>query len=205
MVKHLQRIGYLRTDVVARAMEEVPRHLFLPDSLSHRAYEDCPLPIGSGQTISAPHMVALMVEELDLKEGQTVLEIGGGRGYHAAVISRVVGEKGRVISMEILPELAENGRMVLQELGYHNVEVVVGDGSLGHEACAPYHRISVACGAPSVPKKLLRQLSDGGKMLIPVGGPYHQELYRITRTGNKIRKEGLGGVLFVPLVGEHGF
>ncbi|MFO8110060.1 MAG: protein-L-isoaspartate O-methyltransferase [Thermoplasmata archaeon] len=204
MVKRLKRTGYVKTKKVAEAMETVPRHLFLPEQLSHRAYVDSPLPIGGGQTISAPHMVAMMVEGLDLKAGMKVLEVGGGRGYHAAVISRIVGEEGDVVSMEILPELAERGKRVLDELDYNNVKIVIGDGSEGYEEGGPYHRISVACGAPSIPEPLIKQLNRGGKMLIPIGGEYYQNLIRITKKENKLKKENLGGVLFVPLKGKHG-
>ncbi len=205
LVERLKKTGYIRSKKVADAVGAVPRHLFIPRSMTHKAYVDAPLPIGSGQTISAPHMVAMMVEELDLKEGMKVLEVGGGRGYHAAVISRIVGDSGQVISVERLPELAEKGRKVLNRLNYNNIKLVVADGSKGYEEQSPYYRISVACGAPSVPTPLIKQLKVGGKMLIPVGGRYYQTLYRLTRTEDKIKKEDLGGVLFVPLKGEHGF
>ncbi len=205
LVEQLKKTGYIKSKKVADAMEAVPRHLFIPVSMSHKAYMDAPLPIGSGQTISAPHMVAMMIEELDLKEGMKVLEVGGGRGYHAAVISRVIGESGEVISVEILPELAKKGRDMFNRLNYNNIKIVVADGSEGYEKESPYDRISVACGAPSIPDPLIAQLKENGKMLIPVGGQYFQNLFRITKTKNKIKKEDLGGVLFVPLKGKHGF
>ncbi len=204
LVKKLKNTGYIRSEKVANAMYSVPRHHFLPGSMAHRAYVDTPQPIGSGQTISAPHMVAMMVEELEVEEGMKVLEIGGGRGYHAAVISRIVGEKGTVYSIERLPELAKKGKKVLQRLGYDNVELIISDGSEGYEKEAPYDRISVACGAPSIPQPLIEQLTQGGKMLIPVGGEYFQTLIRVTKLEDEIKQENLGGVLFVPLKGKYG-
>ncbi len=147
-----------------------------------------------------------MVEKLDLREGQKVLEIGGGRGYHAAVISELVGEDGEVYSMEIVESLGENAEEALKRSGYEDVEVIIGDGSSGYEEAAPYHRISVACGVPDIPTPFLSQLKIGGKILIPVGNTFYQDLIRGTKVEkNKIKRENLGGVLFVPLRGEYGF
>ena len=193
------------SDKVAKAMLKVPRHLFVPKRYEKEAYVDTPLPIGSGQTISAPHMVAIMCDLLDLKEGEKVLEVGGGSGYHAAVVAEIVGKNGKVIAIERVPELAERARDILRLLGYDNVIIVVGDGSKGYEPEAPYDKIYVTASAPDIPKPLIDQLKPGGKMVIPVGR-YDQYLYVVEKDekGN-IHKKVWGAVRFVPLVGEYGF
>ncbi len=193
------------SDRVARAMLKVPRHLFVPPEYSREAYSDYPLPIGYGQTISAPHMVAIMCELLDLLPGQKVLEVGGGSGYHAAVVAELVGKNGKVIMIERIPELAERARRTLKVLGYDNVKVVVGDGSEGYAEEMPYDRIYVTAAAPAIPKPLVEQLKPGGKMVIPVGDAI-QELYVVEKDwSGEIKKKRWGGVRFVPLVGKYGF
>ncbi len=193
------------SDRVFRAMLKVPRHLFVPPQYSREAYSDYPLPIGYGQTISAPHMVAIMCDLLDVLPGHKVLEIGGGSGYHAAVVAELVGKNGKVVMVERIPELAERAKNTLEALGYDNVKVVVGDGSGGYEEEAPYDRIYVTAAAPEVPEPLLKQLKPGGKMVIPVGDAI-QELYVIEKDwSGRIRKKKWGGVRFVPLVGKYGF
>ncbi len=205
LVRKLKSRGYIESEEVEKAMRRVSRHLFVPESVKSRAYMDSPQPIGEGQTISAPHMVAMMVEKLELKQGQKVLEVGGGRGYHAAVIAEVVGDAGKVYSVERIESLGKEARSALKEAGYDNIEVVIGDGSKGYRKEAPYHRISVACGAPSIPPPLIKQLTKGGKVLAPVGDTRFQTLIRAEKVGeNKIKKEDLGGVLFVPLKGKYG-
>jgi protein-L-isoaspartate(D-aspartate) O-methyltransferase len=206
LVRRLLRYGYVGTDEVRRAMEAVPRHLFVPENVRKSAYVDTPLPIGGGQTISAPHMVAIMVEAADLAPGMRVLEIGGGSGYHAAVMAETIRPGGKVTTIERLPALAERARENLEASGYLDVvEVVVGDGSGGFPDEQPFDRIVVTCAAPQVPQPLKDQLSDGGKLLVPVGGMGYQELLRVTRRGKKYHTENLGGCVFVPLIGEHGF
>ena len=188
---------------VVDAMARVPRELFVPDRLREMAYDDRPLPIGEGQTISAPHMVAIMCEVLDLWEGMKVLEVGGGSGYHAAVMAEIVGPEGHVYAIERIPELAKQAVANLARAGIKNVTIVVGDGSLGLPDHAPYDRISVAASAPRVPEPLKEQLKPGGKLVIPVG-IYDQELLLVTKKdGFEVRK--YMGVIFVPLIGEHGF
>ena len=204
MVAGLRGRGLVFSQRVEEALLKVPRHLFLPESARPHAYRDSPLPIGDGQTLSAPHMVAVMAEALDLREGQKVLEIGAGSGYNAAVMAELVGPEGKIITMERHPSLAEKASQVLLEAGYTNVQVVVGDGSLGYPEQAPYDRISVTCGAPRVPGPLADQLRDGGIMVIPVGGLDYQSLLRVRRMGGKILSEDLGSVVFVPLIGEKG-
>jgi protein-L-isoaspartate(D-aspartate) O-methyltransferase len=190
-------------DRVVEAMSRVPRELFVPERLKSEAYYDMPVPIGYGQTISAPHMVAIMCEILDLQKGMKVLEVGGGSGYHAAVMADLVGPEGHIYSMERFPELAAWARENLQNAGITNVTVVEGDGSLGLPEHAPFDRISVAATAPHVPEPLKQQLRPGGKLVIPVGIGY-QTLVLVTRKNGFVTEEKMG-VAFVPLVGKYGF
>lgn len=194
--------GRIKDRVIA-AMERVQRELFVPEHLRVRAYDDIPMPIGYGQTISAPHMVAIMCDLLDLQQGMVVLEVGGGSGYHAAVMADLVGPKGRIFSVERIPELAARARENLLLAGIDNVTMTEGDGSIGLESHAPYDRISVAATAPSIPEPLKQQLKTGGKMVIPVGIGY-QELVLVTRKNGFVTEEQMG-VAFVPLIGEKGF
>jgi protein-L-isoaspartate(D-aspartate) O-methyltransferase len=187
---------------VLEAMGEVPRERFVAPDVRPLAYEDCALPIAEGQTISQPYMVAAMCEALQLRGPETVLEIGTGSGYAAAVLSRLAR---RVVSIERHPALAERAAALLRELGYTNVDVYLADGSRGWPTEAPYDVITVAAGAPTVPDALIRQLRDGGRLLIPVGEPRQQVLTRITRAGDRLYKEELMPCVFVPLIGAHGW
>ncbi len=189
---------------VYNAIKNVPRHLFVPERYRSEAYVDTPLPIGYGQTISAPHMVAIMCELLDIKEGEKILEVGTGCGYHAAVTAELVGSKGMVVSIERIPELAEIAKKNLSALSYDNVLVVVGDGSLGYPEEAPYDKIYVTASAPDVPRPLIDQLRVGGKMVIPIGENY-QNLYVVEKEENRIVRKRWGSVRFVLLYGEYGF
>ncbi len=193
------------SDRVAKAMLKVPRHLFVPPPYEREAYIDTPLPIGKGQTISAPHMVAIMCDLLDLQEGDKVLEVGAGSGYHAAVVAEIVGKRGKVIAIERIPELAERAKNTLEHLGYDNIKIIVGDGSKGYEPEAPYDKIYVTASAPDIPEPLIKQLKPGGKMVIPIG-KYDQYLYVVDKDERgKIHKRIWGPVRFVLLVGEYGF
>jgi len=194
--------GFAHPSVIS-AMSRVPREMFLPDLLQSRAYDDTPLPIGLGQTISAPHMVAIMCTILDLQPGMNVLEVGGGSGYHAAVMAELVRPGGHVYAVERIAELAEAARSNLARAGVENVTVIHSDGSLGLPEHAPYDRISVAATAPSIPEPLKQQLKSGGKMVLPVGRD-SQELYLVTRK-NGFSVERKMGVIFVPLIGQEGF
>ena len=194
--------GFAHPSVIS-AMSRVPREMFLPDLLQSRAYDDTPLPIGRGQTISAPHMVAIMCTILDLQPGMNVLEVGGGSGYHAAVMAELVRPGGHVYSVERIAELAEEARSNLARAGVENVTVIHSDGSLGLPEHAPYDRISVAATAPSIPEPLKQQLKSGGRMVLPVGRD-SQELYLVTRK-NGFSVERKMGVIFVPLIGQEGF
>ena len=191
------------SEQVLHAMMSVPRHLFVRKSDIAHAYDDYPLPIGYGQTISAPHIVAIMCTLLDVEKGMNILEIGGGSGYHAAVLAELTGPDGMVYSIERIPELAEFARDNLRNAGYPNAAVMTGDGTLGLPEYAPYDRILVACAAPAIPPPLIDQLKRGGKMVIPIGD-YMQELY-IVHKNDVISKEKSGGVIFVPLIGKYGF
>lgn len=205
LVDDLKMRGYVTSKAVEDAMRRVPREEFLPAELREEAYVDSPLPIGEGQTISAPHMVAIMAENLDLKPGQKVLEVGTGSGYHAAVCAEVIAPDGHIYSIERITSLASFAEDNLKRTGYAKlVTVILGDGSKGLPDHAPYDRIFVAAGAPDVPSPLTAQLTPGGKLLVPVGTRWYQDLIRVTRKGAKLEKENLGGCVFVPLVGEYG-
>jgi len=201
MVALLRRRG-ISTEVL-EAMNRVKRHLFVPPELRDQAYGDYPLPIGGGQTISAPHMVAMMCDYLKLERGDKVLEIGAGSGYHAAVIAELIGAEGRVYTVERLALLVDFSTRNLREAGYKNVVVVSGDGTLGLPEYAPFNKICVTCAAPAVPPPLLEQLETGGRMVIPIGR-YIQELYLVEKK-NGIEKQSKCEVVFVPLIGRFGF
>ncbi len=187
---------------VLEAMAAVPRHEFVPVELHHLAYADGPLPIGYHQTISQPYIVALMLQLASLRGGETVLEVGTGSGYQAALLGRLAS---RVYTVECIPELAAGARRVLERLGISNVEVVEGDGSRGLPEHAPYQAIVVAAAAPRVPQALKDQLADGGRLVIPVGGREGQVLERWRRKGDDFARERITPVAFVPLVGDGGW
>jgi protein-L-isoaspartate(D-aspartate) O-methyltransferase len=215
LIDSLTKQGILQTPKVVKAMRTVPRVKFLP--LDSQAYSatDTPLPIGYGQTISAPHMVGIMNEALELETGQKILEIGAGSGWHAATVAEIIAPKqaprsewGRLYTVEINSNLAEVARKNIMNIGYGDrVTIIVGDGSKGYLEKAPYDRIFVAAAAPQIPKPLVEQLKPGGILLIPVGSPsLFQTLLKVTKGADgKLKEESLGGVAFVPLIGEYGF
>ncbi|HEX7542214.1 MAG TPA: protein-L-isoaspartate(D-aspartate) O-methyltransferase [Anaerolineales bacterium] len=184
------------------AMGSVPRHLFVPADDLAWAYADGPLPIGYGQTISQPYIVALMTELLQVESTDRVLEIGTGSGYQAAVLGQMAAE---VHTLEVIPELAAQATRTLADLGYTNIHVHAGDGSLGWVEAAPYDGILVAAAAPSAPQPLLNQLADGGRLVIPVGSRGFQQLEVWKRTGQEFERRVDLGVAFVPLRGEYGW
>ncbi len=190
------------SDRVLDVMSKIPRHLFVPENQQQNAYIDSPLPIGWNQTISAPHMVAIMCDLLDINEGMKVLEIGAGSGYHAAIMGVLAGS-GHIYAVEVIDSLASFARNNLQKVGITNVTIIVEDGSLGLPRFAPYDRISVAAASPGILNTLTDQLNIGGKLIIPVGR-YNQELYLVTKTDG-LKKEVKGDVVFVPLIGKKGF
>ena len=206
-----ERIRMVRSQIEGRglkdprllaAFETVPRHLFVPESHRYAAYDDGPIPIGHSQTISQPYIVALMTALLQLKGDERVLEIGTGSGYQAAILGFLTAE---VHTVEFVPELAAQADQLLKELGFDNVHVHVGDGSLGWPEAAPYDGILVAAAAPDAPRALLGQLKDGGRLVLPVGGRSMQNLEVWTRTGDDFKSRIETSVAFVPLRGEQGW
>jgi len=187
---------------VIAAMKKVPRHLFVEEALGSQAYNDHPLPIGEKQTISQPYMVALMTEALQLKEKERVLEIGAGSGYQTAILAELAE---KVFSIERIRSLAIKARQLLYELGYYNVEINLFDGTYGWMEEAPFDAIIVTAGAPDIPQPLLDQLAMAGRLVIPVGDAYVQDLIRVTKTEEGIKKENLGGCRFVKLIGRYGW
>ena len=202
MVRRQLEARGIRDRRVLEAMKAVPRHLFVLPAYRGRAYDDCPLPIDERQTISQPYMVAWMTELLHLKGKETVLEIGTGSGYQAAVLSKLASF---VYTMERIPSLAESARKRLQDAGITNVEVVVSDGTEGLPVHAPYEGIIVTAGSPSVPPTLVEQLADGGRLVIPVGSSAVQMLTVVEKSGNKTITREEGSCVFVPLVGRYGW
>lgn len=186
---------------VLEAMESVPRHEFVPKEYLSQAYADYPLPIGYGQTISQPYIVALMTELLGLNSTDKVLEIGTGSGYQAAILAEIVAE---VYTVEVIGPLADEARERLKRLGYPNAHVLNADGYYGWADHAPYDAIVVTCAPDHIPEPLVEQLKDGGRLIVPVGPPGgYQTLWQITKQGQEIKKRDVTGVLFVPLTGDH--
>ena len=197
LIKHLS--NEIKDKQVLAAMARIPREQFVPAESAHLAYEDRPLPIGLEQTISQPFIVALMTESLELSGTEKVLELGTGSGYQAAILAELAG---LVITTERLPSLAETAKKVLDSLGYKNTVVHVAEETLGWKAEAPYDAIITSAAAPRVPEELVAQLAIGGRLVIPVGSRYTQELYKITRHKKQNKVETLGGCRFVSLIGK---
>jgi protein-L-isoaspartate(D-aspartate) O-methyltransferase len=192
----------VRNSRVLAAMRDIPRHLFIPPPYDRGAYDDCPLPIGNGQTISQPYIVALMTELLRPNPGDNVLEIGAGCGYQAAVLAALVK---KVTTIERIPAVADLARHNLAALDIYNAEVVVGDGTCGYPQNAPYDGIIITAATPEVPRPLAGQMAEGGRLVAPVGGREVQELVVVEKQGGRITESFHGGVRFVPLIGEHGW
>jgi len=201
LVETLRRKG-VRSLSVLRAVQMVPRHLFVPESVRHRAYDDVALPIGSGQTISQPYVQARYLELIGLTGQEKVLEIGTGSGYQTALLALVAS---MVFSVERVAGLAQSARAALTAAGIRNVTVLVGDGTLGWRPFAPYDAILVSAASPEVPAPLVEQLAPGGRMVIPLGDRAAQTLMLVERHGDGVRSSTIGDVRFVPLVGEFGF
>jgi protein-L-isoaspartate(D-aspartate) O-methyltransferase len=200
LVESLRRQG-IRDLAVLKAFAETPRHVFVPEGVRHRAYEDTALPIGSGQTISQPFTQARYLEALRLSPRDKVLEVGTGSGYQTALLAALAGQ---VFSVERVPGLARIAQRALQEAGVRNVSILVGDGTLGWSDYAPFDAILVAAGGPEVPPPLVQQLGRGGRLLIPLGGSGDQVLTLVERTDTGLSQKPLAAARFVPLVGEHG-
>jgi protein-L-isoaspartate(D-aspartate) O-methyltransferase len=184
------------------AMKKIPRHLFVEEALQNQAYTDHPLPIGEKQTISQPYMVALMTEALLLTGKEKVLEIGTGSGYQTAILAEM---SEKVFSVERIRPLAIRARRLLYELGYFNVEIKIFDGTFGWMEESPFDAILVTAGSPDVPQPLVDQLTTGGRLVIPVGDAFIQDLFRVTKTEAGVKKEDLGGCRFVKLIGKYGW
>ncbi len=203
LVEHLKRVG-IRDEKVLRAFLRVPREEFVPEHLKKYAYADDALPIGFGQTISQPYTIACMLEMLRLEEGLKVLEVGTGSGYTAALTYEIT--RSPVYTVERLPELAERARKTLQRLGYTEIHVFIGDGSVGLPEHAPYDRIIFHAALPSVPPPVVEQLTEGGILVAPIGSLHYQDLVAYKKRGGAVVEvERREGFVFVPVVGEYGF
>jgi protein-L-isoaspartate(D-aspartate) O-methyltransferase len=202
MVEGQIRRRGIRDERVLAAMERIPRHRFVPKKLEEYAYDDSPLSIGDGQTISQPYMVALMTEGLAPAPGDRILEVGTGSGYQTAILADLAEH---VYSIERIPALAERAERLLGKLGIENVSIRIGDGSEGLRGQAPFDGILVTAGAPEVPDPLVQQLSVGGRLVIPIGGAHHQTLCKIRKGEEGIRKTSGTGCVFVPLIGKYGW
>ena len=202
MVEFQVRARGIRDERVLAAMRKVPRHLFVPKGFERAAYEDRPLPIGEGQTISQPYIVAVMTEQLELQPEDRVLEVGTGSGYQAALLAELAGS---VISIERLASLADRARENLARAGVTGVQVVVGDGTEGYPPEAPYDAIIVTAASPGVPQPLIDQLAEGGRLIAPVGPRECQDLIKLVKREGRVESIPLGGVCFVPLIGQFGW
>ena len=199
LVETLQQQG-IRDLSVLHAIDEVPRHLFVPTGVRHRAYEDSALPIGNSQTISQPSIHARYLELLKLKGTERVLEIGTGSGYQTALLSRLAAQ---VFSIERIAPLLDKAKQVLQQVGASNVSFMLGDGTLGWRQFAPFDAILVGAAAPDIPDAYVEQLAEGGRLLIPLGDRDEQVLYLFTKHGDEMERQEIAPVRFVPLLGKH--
>ncbi|MBW1720326.1 MAG: protein-L-isoaspartate(D-aspartate) O-methyltransferase [Deltaproteobacteria bacterium] len=202
MVAHQIEQRGIKNPRVLEAFRNVPRHLFVEEALWDQAYSDFPLPIGSGQTISQPYVVALMTQQLGLKGDEKVLEVGTGSGYQTAILAELAPV---VCSVERIHALLPKARNILEKLKYTNIMLKLDDGTWGWQSEAPFDAIIVTAGSPSVPQPLIDQLNDPGVLIIPVGDEYSQVLVKVIRSQGKIHQEDMGGVRFVKLVGDHGW
>jgi len=202
MVKNQLVARGIKDKRLLQAMSKIPRHLFIDDALYGEAYNDHPVPIGEKQTISQPYIVALMTEALELKGDENTLEIGTGSGYQTAILAEL---SSRVYTIERIKSLLGNARKLLSQLGYDNILFKAFDGTLGWKEYAPFDAIMVTAGAPHLAKPLIDQLADNGRMIIPVGDRYSQELIKVVRKGKELEQESLGGCRFVNLIGAHGW
>ena len=208
LVSNLSDRGYINSEIVKDAMIKVPREEFMTPETKSYAYLDRPIPLKNGQTISAPHMVAIICEKLGLQKGMKVLEIGTGFGYNAAVVAEIIGPEGHVYTIERIENLKNTAEQNLNRTGYSkNVTVILGDGTNGYNEQAPYDRIYATASAPKIPEPLKKQLKIGGRLMTPIGRDTSvQELLCLTRINeNDYKSHNLGGVVFVPMIGEHGW
>ena len=198
--------GIIKDKKVIEAFKSVPREKFITKDFLDEAYGDYPLPIGKGQTISQPSTIMLMTQALELKEGHKVLEVGAGSGYQAALIARIVGEKGKVLTTEIIPELAEFAKENIEKCKIKNVEIVNYDGSQGYKKEAPYDRCIITAACPAIPKPIIKQLKEGGIIIAPVGSlTFGQSMIKARKVKGELIEENLGNFVFVPLKGKYGY
>ena len=205
LIKSWISSGTIKDRKVIEAFRKIPREEFIEESRREESYGDYPLPIGEGQTISQPTTVAIMTQALELEEGHNVLEVGSGSGYQAAIIAEIIGTKGKIISTEIVPELAELAKNNIKKLALKNIEILNYDGSKGYAKEAPYDRILVAAASPKIPKPLIDQLKENGVIIIPVGNMLEQAMIKGRKTNGKLSEEILGDFVFVPLKGKYGY
>jgi protein-L-isoaspartate(D-aspartate) O-methyltransferase len=206
LISYLVKEGILKTPEIINAFYKVAREEFVLEEYREHSYADVPLPILYSQTISQPTTVAIMTEALEPKRGNKILEIGAGSGYQAAILAEIVKEEGKVYTIERIKELVDFARKNIEKVGYKNVEVILGDGSIGLKEKAPFDRIIVTACAPKIPNSLIEQLKDNGIIVIPTGAIMQlQHLLKIKKEGKKLRKEDLGFFAFVPLIGKEGF
>lgn len=201
LVKQWKKSGIVKDKRLLKAFEQIPREKFIHEELVGDAYADHPLPIGYGQTISQPTTIMIMIEAMELKKTDKVLEIGAGSGYNAALMAKLCK---KVYTVEIVPELVHFARENLKRSGIKNVEIIGDDGSIGWEEAAPYDKIMVTAGCPSIPKPLVDQLKEGGVIVAPVGDKWEQEMVKAKKVKGKLKRENLGYFVFVPLIGRHG-
>jgi len=202
MVKNQLIARGIKDERVLQAMGKIPRHLFIEEALAGEAYNDHPVPIGEKQTISQPFIVALMTEALELKGTENTLEIGTGSGYQTAILAEL---SSRVYTIERIKSLLVHARKLLTQLGYDNILFKAFDGTLGWNQYAPFDAIMVTAGSPHIPQPLINQLADNGRLIIPIGDKYTQELVKVTKKGEDLKHENMGGCRFVNLIGVHGW
>jgi len=205
LIEGIKCLEYLKSKNIEEALRKYKREFFVPESMKHLAYRDFPLSIGFNQTISQPSTVVAMTEALNVKNGQKVLEIGTGSGWQSAILSYLVGDSGKIYTIEIVEEIAKFAENNIKKFGIKNIEIFVKDGSEGLKEKAPFERIIVTAAAPDVPNPLIEQLKEGGIIVIPIGNIYLQEMYVVKKIKDEIEKKSIGSFMFVPLVGKYGF
>ena len=205
LIGNWQSSGMIKDKKVIEAFKVIPREKFIPEEYIDQAYDDCPLSIGKGQTISQPTTVMLMTEALELKKGDKVLEVGAGSGYQAAIISKIIGEKGKVITTEIVPELAELAENNIKKLKIKNSDIVHYDGSQGYKKENPYNKIIITAACPEIPSQLINQLKENGIIIAPVGDLFSQQMIKGVKKKGKLTTKSLGYFMFVPLKGKYGY
>lgn len=205
LAAYWEQSGIITDKRILKAFNEIKREDFIPEEYKLHAYGDYPVPIPGGATISQPTTVLMMTQALEIKPGQKILEVGTGSGYQVAILSKLVGNKGRIISTEVVKEIEDYAKKNLKKAGIKNVAVIFTDGSVGYAKEAPYDRIIATAACPAIPEPLVKQLKEGGILLAPVGSKYSQEMIKARKTKGKLVTESLGDFVFVPLQGKFGF